>query len=59
MFRFPGVQGKGINTFLSKVSLNGKIQNDKVLGFENMTLKTGVSGPLGLNVACHFKGTEA
>lgn len=53
------MRGKGINIFLLKVSLNGKIQNDEVLDFENMTVKTGVAGPLGLNVACHFKGTKA
>lgn len=41
------------------MSLNGKIQNDKVMDFENLTVKTGVAGPLGLNVACHFKGTKA
>lgn len=59
LFHFPGVCGNGINVFLSKVSLNGKIQNDKVLDFGNMTVKTGTAGPLGLNVACHFKGTKA
>lgn len=41
------------------MSLNKKIENDKVPDFENMTAKTSVAGPLSLNVACHFKGTKA
>lgn len=59
LFHFPGMHGNEINIFLSKVSLNAKFQNDKVLDFENMTVKTGVAAPLGLNIACHFKGTKA
>lgn len=29
------------------------------MDFENMTVKSDVARPLGLNVACHFKGTKA
>lgn len=39
LFHFPGMQGKGLNVFLSKVLLNGKIQNDKVLDYENMIIQ--------------------
>lgn len=59
LFHFPGVWGKELNIFLSKVLLNERFKMIKCWAMKTWLLKTGVSGPLSLNVACHFKGTKA
>lgn len=59
LFYFPGVWGKGLNIFLSKVLLHERFKMIKCWTMKTWLLKTDVSGPLSLNVACHFKGTKA